>query len=155
MCPVCKKKLELNENNFYIKKNKRNYYSQCKICVNIRSKLSVQNFKLECVKYKGGKCELCGYNKLPQALQFHHKNPKEKDFQISNRFTRDMEKVKPELDKCQLLCANCHAEIEAMKPRKGDIKIGYNTETKETCIKGMFQSKDGSIGKIALITWKN
>lgn len=69
--------------------------------------------KLKAIEYKGGKCEMCGYNKYPQAMVFHHLNPEEKDFGISNSNTRKFEKVKPELDKCILLCANCHLETHA------------------------------------------
>jgi hypothetical protein len=68
------------------------------------------------VKYKGGKCEKCGYNKCIEALQFHHKNPLEKDFAISAQLKLsdfDMDKYKEEVDKCILVCANCHAEIHA------------------------------------------
>ena len=62
--------------------------------------------------YKGGKCILCGYNKCQRALSFHHLNPKEKDFDLSSRgLTRSWERIKKEIDKCVLLCANCHMEI--------------------------------------------
>lgn len=64
------------------------------------------------VEYKGGKCSLCGYDKSYAALQFHHRNPKEKSFSISNPKTRSWEKIKIELDKCDILCSNCHAETE-------------------------------------------
>lgn len=64
------------------------------------------------IEYKGGCCEKCGYNKCNRALEFHHINPEEKDFGIaSNGYTRSWEKVKEELDKCILVCSNCHAEI--------------------------------------------
>lgn len=66
------------------------------------------------VKYKGGKCEVCGYDKCIQALEFHHLNNKGKDFGISDRgYTRSWQKVKQEIDKCILLCANCHRELHA------------------------------------------
>ena len=59
--------------------------------------------------YKGGKCTTCGYNKSQRALSFHHVNPKEKDFDLSSRgLTRSWERIKKEIDKCVLLCANCH-----------------------------------------------
>ena len=62
--------------------------------------------------YKGGKCILCGYNKCQRALSFHHLNPKEKDFDLSSRgLTRSWERIKKEIDKCVLLCANCHMEV--------------------------------------------
>ena len=63
-------------------------------------------------EYKGGKCILCGYKKSQRALSFHHLNPKEKDFDLSSRgLTRSWERIKKEIDKCVLLCANCHMEI--------------------------------------------
>ena len=70
-----------------------------------------QKIKIDSVIYKGGKCENCGYNKCIGALEFHHRNPAEKDFGIGSKgYTRSWEKVKKELDKCALLCANCHSE---------------------------------------------
>lgn len=69
-----------------------------------------QKTKLKAIEYKGGKCQICGYNKCTRSLQFHHLDPNEKDFGIS-RGTKSFEKLKPELDKCILVCANCHGEI--------------------------------------------
>lgn len=64
------------------------------------------------VNYKGSKCEVCGYYRCIEALEFHHKDSSEKDFSISQKgYTRSWKKVKMELDKCILLCANCHREI--------------------------------------------
>jgi hypothetical protein len=67
--------------------------------------------KQKSIDYLGGKCKICGYNKCNAALQFHHKNPAEKDFTISMATSWGFEKIKSELDKCVLLCANCHAEV--------------------------------------------
>ena len=62
--------------------------------------------------YKGGKCAKCGYDKCQRALSFHHINPKEKDFDLSSKgLTRSWERIKKEIDKCVLLCANCHMEV--------------------------------------------
>ena len=64
------------------------------------------------IEYKGGECVICGYNKCSRALCFHHVNPEDKSFGISaNGFTRSWEKTKNELDKCVLLCSNCHMEF--------------------------------------------
>lgn len=53
----------------------------------------------------------CGYNKCLAALEFHHPNS-DKDFGLSQKgITRSWEKVKLELDKCELVCCNCHKEI--------------------------------------------
>lgn len=63
-------------------------------------------------EYKGGKCMICGYKRYLGALDFHHLNPKEKDFGLSVKgLTRSWEKIKQEIDKCILICANCHREI--------------------------------------------
>ena len=68
--------------------------------------------KVKAVNYKGGKCSICGYNKYLGALEFHHLNPEAKDFSISQKAnTRSWEKVKEEINKCILVCSNCHREI--------------------------------------------
>lgn len=64
------------------------------------------------IEYKGGKCQVCGYNKCRRALEFHHRDPKNKLFTISSNKVLNWEKIKKELDKCDLLCANCHREVE-------------------------------------------
>jgi hypothetical protein len=64
------------------------------------------------IDYKGSKCAICGHNKCIQVLEFHHTDPNKKDFGISAKgYTRSWKKVKEELDKCILLCANCHREV--------------------------------------------
>lgn len=67
--------------------------------------------KAKCIEYKGGKCCVCGYDKCHEALEFHHLNPDEKDFTISHKNHWSMNKTKLELDKCALVCSNCHREI--------------------------------------------
>lgn len=70
-----------------------------------------QRLKVKAIEYKGGSCARCGYNKCVRAMHFHHVDPTQKDFAISSGGkTRAWERVKAELDKCILLCANCHAE---------------------------------------------
>ncbi len=66
------------------------------------------------IDYKGGSCEKCGYKHCIEALEFHHSNSSGKDFSISEKgYTRSWSKVREELDKCVLLCANCHREVHA------------------------------------------
>jgi hypothetical protein len=68
--------------------------------------------KEESLAYKGGKCEKCGYDRCVAALEFHHRNPEEKLFSISRLgHKRSKEVLQQELDKCDLLCANCHREV--------------------------------------------
>jgi hypothetical protein len=65
------------------------------------------------VEYKGGSCSRCGYNRCTAALEFHHLKPEEKEFGLSARgLCRSWERIKAELDKTILVCANCHREIE-------------------------------------------
>lgn len=66
------------------------------------------------VEYKGGKCEKCGYNKCIEALDFHHIDPSQKEFGISSN-SYSLERMKKEVDKCILVCANCHREIHFLK----------------------------------------
>lgn len=69
--------------------------------------------KLAMLEYKGGcKCVSCGYDAYYGALEFHHVNPEEKEIKLSetHSFT---DEVRLELDKCVVLCANCHREVHA------------------------------------------
>ena len=81
-----------------------------KVCKSCRDKYRNLKIKTQCVEYLGGKCEICGYNKNIYALEFHHKDFTQKDYDISSS-DRNFEKLKPELNKCMLLCANCHREL--------------------------------------------
>jgi 5-methylcytosine-specific restriction endonuclease McrA len=65
------------------------------------------------VAYKGGKCQLCGYSRCLRALDFHHVDPRTKRFTFSTASFRNWETVRAELDKCVLVCSNCHDELEA------------------------------------------
>jgi len=69
--------------------------------------------KEELVKMLGGHCVECGYNKSVTALSFHHKNPENKLFDISNNgnLMKKWEIVVSEAKKCELLCLNCHAVL--------------------------------------------
>ena len=66
------------------------------------------------VEYKGGKCEVCNYDRCIDALEFHHDDLSKKDFGISDKgYTRSWKRVMEELDKCIMVCANCHPELHA------------------------------------------
>jgi transposase-like protein len=66
------------------------------------------------VEEAGGGCSVCGYDRYVGALQFHHRNGETKAFDVASRgLTRSLEAVREEAAKCVLLCANCHAEVEA------------------------------------------
>jgi hypothetical protein len=62
----------------------------------------------------GGRCALCGYDRWPGALHFHHRDPSLKTFGVSQGgFTKSIERLRAEAAKCVLLCSNCHSEVEA------------------------------------------
>src|SRR5579863_782439 len=79
----------------------------CNSCVVNRRRFSR---KERAIKYLGGKCIICNYDKCARALTFHHKDPSKKDFGLSGNHCRKWELVQIELDKCVLLCQNCHSE---------------------------------------------
>lgn len=72
-----------------------------------------ERIKQELLNKRGGKCSSCGYSKSPSALCFHHRNPNEKEFNISGtRLTAIHRKLlELEADKCDVYCLNCHAEL--------------------------------------------
>ncbi len=73
--------------------------------------------KKKAIKYKGGKCAVCGYSRCSAAMDFHHKNPSEKEGYGTGALKShwSFKKNIPELDKCVLLCVRCHREIHAGK----------------------------------------
>jgi hypothetical protein len=99
------------ETEFAYRSDGRYRCKQCNTDAVIKRRHKIKELSVE---YKGGKCEICGYKKYIGALQFHHLDPSEKDFQISQKgHTRSWDRVKSELDKCIMVCGNCHSEIHA------------------------------------------
>lgn len=94
-CCICEK--ELTDN----KKNR----SVCGAC-NIR--IRRYRIKKKSVEYLGGKCSKCNYDESLAALEFHHKDPNTKEFNISINSNKSWNIIKNELDKCIILCSNCH-----------------------------------------------
>src|ERR1035437_963249 len=84
----------------------------------------------------GGKCCMCGYNKCTEALEFHHLDKAEKEEKPSRVILRwSFDRAKDELDKCILVCANCHREIHAAEKEKKpiDLQNYYLTWVTKTC----------------------
>lgn len=86
--------------------------TRCSSCITKARRLRV---KKRAVAYLGGACTRCGYDKCLGALDFHHIHPGEKDFTISRAYCRAWKVVQEELDKCELLCKNCHYEFHEME----------------------------------------
>jgi len=86
-------------------------------CLRCRSESVVRRrrkVKAILIAEAGGRCRLCGYDGHPAALQFHHLDANGKRFSLSQQgVSRSLERARAEAGKCVLLCANCHAEVEA------------------------------------------
>ena len=108
VCPMCKASKDASL--FYNRRGKEGSSPYCKLCTNLQTVQRTRRLKSEAVQYKGGACEHCGYDRFDGALEFHHLDPNEKDFNISRRRSKGIDKIKDELDKCILLCSNCHRE---------------------------------------------
>jgi len=111
----CKKCRILKDSDAFYKTYGYSRYT-CKKCEDRqryewRSKHS-HDMKRKSVEYLGGKCIKCGYKKCMYALEFNHIQPKEKRYEPSRLFQNGINwgRIKEEIDKCELLCANCHRE---------------------------------------------
>ena len=108
-CPRCG--VEKKPEEFYKRRSGNGLSPYCKPCTNEQTLERQRKFKKQCVEHLGGSCEHRGYDRYYGCLEFHHKDPNEKDFSIAKaKLTSFNQKVKDELDKCMLLCANCHRE---------------------------------------------
>lgn len=126
-CTICKKELPLTE--FATRKDRKNllYQSNCKACQKEYRKKHYEKNKekyiQKAVKYKQDfrkwfseykstlSCESCGDSRY-WVLDFHHKNPNEKDSEVSQLVTKCSKKLlQEEINKCKVLCANCHRDL--------------------------------------------
>lgn len=105
-CNVCK----CRYNNFHANNGKgyQTYENQ---------KQRGHDRKRDFVEMKGGGCQQCGYNKSLRALTFHHRDPSLKRFQLDIRKLSNItyEKCLEEVQKCDLLCFNCHMELHDLE----------------------------------------
>ena len=86
---------------------------RCKRCRTEAVTARRRRLKRVLVEEAGGRCVICGYDRFPGALQFHHRDPAHKSFALSVQgVARSLEKARAEAAKCVLMCANCHAEVE-------------------------------------------
>jgi transposase len=87
---------------------------RCPRCASARVSRRRRRVKETLVAEFGGHCAICGYNRYAGALQFHHLDPARKRIEFARAgLTHGLETLREEARKCVLLCANCHAEVEA------------------------------------------
>jgi len=105
---VCKK---CNKPYLYKRNGKRTSSSKtmCSACYVTKRRIKNRD---KIIKYKGGKCVVCGYSKCARALVFHHMNSGNKYDNISSLIShnRSLKTVMTEADKCILICNRCHEE---------------------------------------------
>jgi 5-methylcytosine-specific restriction endonuclease McrA len=97
----------------YSMKDKRSYADRREYLIIAVAKRR-KDLKVMAFNYKGGRCSMCGYDKRVDALEFHHLYNKEFGLSKSG-ITRSWERAKDELDKCIIVCSNCHKEVHAYK----------------------------------------
>jgi len=87
-------------------------YCSSSCCVKYNARERARERKRLLVAMHGGRCQECGYDKCIAALHFHHKDPSKKKFGLrhKNLASKKWAVVFEESKKCDLLCANCHAE---------------------------------------------
>lgn len=91
----------------------RGYY-RCKRCRSDAVVRRRRRVKAILAAEAGGRCCLCGYDRHLGALEFHHLDPREKRIGLSYKGAAlALATLRAEAQKCVLLCANCHAEVEA------------------------------------------
>lgn len=91
---------------YIFKSNSKVTKTRCIKCFNKRKRSAN---KRRAVELKGGKCQLCGYNKYDGALSFHHVDSNEKSYNLKGSVS--WAKFESEINKCILLCFNCHQEV--------------------------------------------
>lgn len=106
----------------------------------------IQRRKKDLISVFGGECCICHFNAYPQALDFHHVNPNEKEFGItdSGAVTKALEKQLEEMKKCVLVCSNCHRGIHAGLVQIPDnYQELYNQAVADELIKANNERKKG------------
>ena len=107
MCTVCGKMLEgIQKKYCSLLCKSKNHYSNNRIAQKFRGK----NRKKYFVNLLGGKCSKCGYSKCLDALCFHHLSDKKFTLDIANLRSKNLQILNKEVNKCILLCSNCHME---------------------------------------------
>lgn len=109
-CKLCQEKFIKKYNRKYCLKCSPDYINSSTMRM-IRNREFIKNYK------KDKKCGICGYNKYPEILDFHHKNKEEKDIGVNilMKTLKNLDLIKEEIKKCILICPNCHRELHLME----------------------------------------
>lgn len=108
-CPKCKVTKPIDQ--FYQRTNRNECGGYCKNCSNDVTAERIVAVKIKMIIYKGGRCEDCGLRLEDShycVFDFHHINPNDKNPKFKRIKYQKWEVIKMEIDKCELLCSNCH-----------------------------------------------
>lgn len=131
-CKDCKKKKPCKWQSSFTQTGIPEYRARCNDCHNdwcaslsksphrkksrnAKKRENIKKKKQHGVARLGGKCKVCGYDKCLAALTFHHREPEHKEFSLGQLYEYSLEKFNKELDKCDLLCFNCHMELHSLE----------------------------------------
>lgn len=106
----------------------------------------IKKRKSDLIKVFHSKCCICGFDSYQEALDFHHVNPEEKSFGLtdSNAVTKALDKQLEELKKCVLVCVNCHRGIHAGYINLPDnYKDFYDDEVAQSLLDELQEIKTG------------
>jgi hypothetical protein len=107
-------------------------------------KNSRKKLKRRLIYIMGDKCCICGYNKAITALEFHHKDPSQKDFTLGANTNIGFDKANEEIKKCILVCSNCHREIHEFHIDVSQINC-YDKNKAQEIIEELYKIKHGSL----------
>ena len=133
ICKTCQRKL--SDNDFYIQTQRgkngqtwKNLDSYCKDCRRQYQTDRRREIKKQAIEYLGGRCKHCGLETAHyEVYDFHHQDPNGKDYSVGQN-SKCFETIKKELDKCVLLCSNCH-RIEHYKIEESGRDVGLEAAT--------------------------
>lgn len=120
LCPKCH--AEKSASDFYSAPDRKcGTMSYCKKCFNQYCSEKRIARKVKAIQYKGSKCVNCSltYPETPYYIfDFHHTDPNVKEFGWRKLCNFSWKRQKPELDKCLLVCSNCHRHLEYIEWQK-------------------------------------
>ena len=121
LCESCGKKIKST-----------NEFPLCRACNKKRKRLT---HRIAACMYKNDQCNICGLKRITEEdmamFDFHHVDPSDKGFELGDNIEcRTWESIKNELDKCLMLCANCHRKIH-VNPKQEHILKYAKIKVKE------------------------
>ena len=97
----------------------------CNTCIQSKRR---DKLRKEFTDYLGGCCSKCGYDKCVDALDFHHLDGNDKDYLVSQMqySTYSKERIIKEMEKCVILCSNCHRDLHFREKEINKLASSFN-----------------------------